>query len=122
MDSKTFTGLMDSVNSVLEGTGYSFSSSGLWLTTSNGSRKMSNFIVVPEEFVTKDSGRSKKEIYGHPANAVSLLLQRYSLTWLDISAVLLKRWEMHMHRVLPFIRIWAGSVLGIAGVIFTAAA
>ena len=63
MDSKTFTGLMDSVNSVLEGTGYSFSSSGLWLTTSNGSRKMSNFIVVPEEFVTKDSGRSKKEIY-----------------------------------------------------------
>lgn len=24
---------------------------------------MSNFIVVPEEFVTKDSGRSKKEIY-----------------------------------------------------------
>lgn len=63
MDSKTFTGLMESVNSVLEGTGYSFSSSGLWLTTSNGSRKMSNFIVVPEEFVTKDSGRSKKEIY-----------------------------------------------------------
>ena len=63
MDSKTFTGLMESVNSVLEGTGYSFSSSGLWLTTSNGSRKMSNFIVVPEEFVTKKIAAGQKRKY-----------------------------------------------------------
>ena len=54
--------LIESVNLALEDTSYSFSSSGLWLDTSNGPRRLSNFVVIPQEFVTKDSGKPKKEV------------------------------------------------------------
>lgn len=55
--------LMESVNLALEDTSYSFSSSGLWLNTNSGPRRLSNFVVIPQEFVTKDSGKPKKEVY-----------------------------------------------------------
>lgn len=92
MDSATFNGLLESVNSALEDTGYSFSSSGLWLNTGSGSRKLGNFVIIPEEFVTKDSGKLKNEVYvkahGYTASQklprIILPLEEFErMTWLS---------------------------------------
>ena len=59
--------LMESVNLALEGTGYSFSSSGLWLNTGDGARPLSNFVPIPDELIMKDNGKSQDvyiKVYG----------------------------------------------------------
>lgn len=51
--------LIESVNLALEDTGYSFSSSGLWLNTGDGARPLSNFVPIPQEWIMKDNGKSQ---------------------------------------------------------------
>lgn len=63
MTSTAVKDLMETVNMALEGTGYSFSSTGLWLNTGDNVRKLSNYVPIPQEFITKDSGNLKKETY-----------------------------------------------------------
>jgi len=45
------------IDSALEDTSYIFDQSGLWMDTGKRVRKLSNFIVVPLEFIEKDGKR-----------------------------------------------------------------
>lgn len=67
MTSTAVKDLMETVNMALEDTGYSFSSSGLWLNTGDGARLLSNYVPVPGKFIVKDNGKSQEvyvKVYG----------------------------------------------------------
>lgn len=60
-------GLLETVNYALSNTEYSFDQSGLWCETSNGARKLSNFVPFLNAIVTKDNGKSAEkyvEVFG----------------------------------------------------------
>ena len=56
------------IESGLKDTNYYFNGSGLWLETDKGPRKISNFVVIPEEIITKESEMASErfvKVYGY---------------------------------------------------------
>ena len=91
------------INAALEGTEYYFNRAGLWLETAKGLQKISNFVIFPEECITKKSERSSEwfvKVYGYATFGllpeITLEAEQYeSMSWIT------KNWGLSLTVELP---------------------
>ena len=97
------TEVEDGINSALRGTAYYFNRDGLWLDTDKGPRKISNFVIIPQTNIIKESGMLSErfvEVLGYATfgflPAVTLETGQYeSMNWMT------KKWGLSLTVELP---------------------